>query len=496
MPRKPRLLPSDTSTASQRVAAGQNFQPGAHQTTAALREFPCGQCLPGCEAEESMADVRRLLTTDLTYSGFLDGLAARRLVATMLKTYKAAQTSPRWTQDPYLNKLGTGGERFSKVLSAIFDFSTNVEYCSARQRRVTDSKWIYCNAAQDGAAGTAPGTCARVFYSFLKQCPSCCLNVGLEARIEGAQHKPPSHHIGEITGSLMGMLLVPVLLSHTPALHYGMVTKQSHSVDAVAFNRDLAVLMEIKASPLVTLPIASDLTDPMTTDTDDGTREYDRHKLVDFIHRSAPLYFFVPHRNQRIPLGTPTTQSWPYDPVTAYMESVNAFLDYVSAWAELFDAFCVPKTERTGRVERVAYLTNGWGDEIDSNKTKPGLGRTDDLKKGTYQLLKYGAYYKDICKRRTLYSALLANLDPVNLWTEYLERLLDVRWTKEAHLTEVNNLYQVSRDRMYHLYEAIVAFNRPVLNEPRLRTIFDFDRAHTALVSGTLDTPLLEPWLA
>ncbi|MBI5479730.1 MAG: hypothetical protein HY906_12780 [Deltaproteobacteria bacterium] len=352
----------------------------------------------------------------------------------MLRSYVRSQGSPRWGSDPFLGRLGVGGARFSIVLSAIFDYVTNVEYCAVHQGRITDSKWIYCNAEKDGGGGTSPGTQARVFYSFLKQCPCCCLKVGLEARIEGAQHKPASHHIGEITGCLMGMVLVPVLASCDPPLKYAMVTKQSHSVDAVAFSRDLAVLFEIKASPLVTLPVAADLPRSMRKDTDAGSIEYTLHQLVDFQHESADLYFFIPHRDTRVPLGRATDPTWPYEPATAFVAGTDGFLDYLSAWAELFEAFAVPKTERTGRLEGVAYLTNGWGDEIDSNKTKPGLGRTDDMKKGTYQLLKYGAYYKDRCSRKALYSALLANLDPVNLWAEYLERLLDVRWARDQYV--------------------------------------------------------------
>lgn len=466
----------------------------AEKSGTALVQMPCATCLEGCEAEGQLRDLLRLLTTDLTFSKFLDGKSARKLIGTMLMSYKQSQESSRWITDPALKSLGQGGERLAKVLSAIFDYATNVEYCALHQRRITDSRWIYCNVERNGAGGTSENTRARVFYSFLKQCPSCCLSTGLGARIEGAQHKPASHHIGEITGSLMGMVLVPILASHDPPFVYAMVTKQSHSVDAVAFSNEQVVLFEIKASPLVTLPIAADLYRPLMKDSDRGSVEYTNHQLLDFQRENAQLYFFIPHRNARISLGTATTPAWPYEPATQFVGDPDGFLDYVSAWAELFQAFSVPKTMRTGRVEKVAYLTNGWGDEIDSNKTKPGLGRTDDLKKGTYQLLKYGAYYLDRCKRRALYATLLSNLDPVNLWAQYLERLLDVRWTKQKYVVEQASYYQVPTDRLHYLYQALVALNRPVINEPRLKSLFDFNRGHVAVVSGALDKPVLEPW--
>ena len=450
-------------------------------------DLPCRTCLPGCEAEAYMQDVLRLLTDDLTYSQFIDGKSARKLVAVMLRSYAASQNSTRWSNDEFLLRMGEGGKRASLVLSAIFDYVTNVEYCLKSLGRVTDTRWIYCNAAAKGKAR------AHVYYSFLKQCPYCCLRVGLGARIEKAQHKPPSHHIGEISGSLMGLLSAVVLASAEKPFKIGLVQKQSHSVDAIAYRDDTAILLEVKASPLVTFPLGSDLTAPLLRDAEDGSTEFEKHTLIDFPHSAAKLYFFVAHRDQKIDLGVPDTDDWPYPPATKFVSSVDGFLDYVSAWSELYSAFSVPKTERTGRIASVSYLTNGWGDEIDSNKTKPGLGRTDDLKKGTYQLLKFGAYYKDLCKRRTVYSALLANLDPVNLWSEYLARLLKVRWTKEDYIEKAGEYFKVPKDRLYYLYEAIIAFNRPVINDRRLEEAFDFERLHRALVDGKIN-PLLSEW--
>lgn len=479
------------------MAAGGRRPPEGLSSEGAnpLAGFPCLTCELGCEADAGVHDILRLLSTDLAYSQFLSARWTQRLVATMLEAYIRAQLSPRWSDDSFLRTMGERGQRLALCLSAIFDFVTNVEYCLSRLGRTTDEKWIYCNPARGGAAAPPSAPRARVFYSFLKQCPACCLTDGLRARIEGAQHKPASHHIGEITGTVMALLLHPVLLTASPPFKLGLVTKQSHSVDAVAFRPSTAILLEIKASPLVTLPLAADLPSQMLRTGAEGATQYGQHSLVDHRHDSLPLYFLIPHRDKRIDFGVPDGPDWPYPPAVRHMREPEQFLDYLSAWGELYAAFAVPKTKRTGRVERVAYLTNGWGDEIDSNKTKPGLGRTDDMKKGTYQVLKYGAYYKDLCKRRALYSALVANLDPVNLWAEYLERLLDVRWTKERYVTRAADHFRVSADRLYYLFEAIVALNKPVFNEPALHDAFNFDRAHEHLVTGRLQD-LLTGWAA
>jgi hypothetical protein len=90
-----------------------------------------------------------------------------------------------------------------------------------------------------------------------------------------------------------------VLQSNERPLTLGLIANQHHDVDAVAFRSDLAVLIEIKASPLVTFPLASDLTAPMLRATDGAQEpdvaavEYDRHSLIDFLYNNAPIYFFI-----------------------------------------------------------------------------------------------------------------------------------------------------------------------------------------------------------
>jgi len=56
-------------------------------------------------------------------------------------------------------------------------------------------------------------------------------------------------------------------------LDVGVISKQSHSVDAIAWRDDLLVLFEIKASPLVTYPVRVQLESPFTEEGDDGPVE-------------------------------------------------------------------------------------------------------------------------------------------------------------------------------------------------------------------------------
>lgn len=435
-------------------------------------------------ARDKIADLERLMDRSLTDTQYIDGRRASRLLAALLASHRDALKQPSLlADDPQLSRAADEGALFRLTLAAAFDLVTNVEYLHGR---VVNSKWIYCHR---------PGESPKVYFSFLKQCPRCCLDKGLGPRLEKAQHKPGSHHIGEITTTVTALLLQLVAAANKEPFAVATITKQSHDVDAVGFRDDLLVLFEIKSSPLATFPLSCSLRDPLYRETEEGREEYRQHALVDMRLDGADLRLDLPHRDWGVPLGQVDGDAWPYEPAIRFFRQPGSFLRYLSAWLELYYAYRTPKTSRRGRDVVLAYLTNGWGDEIDSNKTKPGLGRTDDIKKGTYQLIKFGAYYRDDAARLQVRSALVANLDPLFLRAEYVDKLTDVRWAFDSQFVRDGDDLRIRADLLKHLYDAIIAFNRPVLNDPLLRSLFDLDAVGAALADGRLDQ-FLAAWAA
>ncbi|HEX5608948.1 MAG TPA: hypothetical protein VFX45_02510 [Solirubrobacterales bacterium] len=433
----------------------------------------------GSGAEAKLNDLKRLADPALGATQYTDEHWAARFHSVLLNSYLAAQDNSRWSKDENLRRCRDDEMQLPLALAAIFDLASNIEYCRGR---VVSANWIYCNRDDRPER--------RAYYSFLKQCPQCCLDRGLERRISGAQHKPSSHHIGEITTTMTTLMLRLFAAAAPEPLVVAAILKQSHDVDAIAWDKDSLVLFEIKSSPMVTFPLVTTLDLPLTRETSAGVEEYGQHSLVDIPLDNRQVALSVPHRDLLMDLGSPEGPPWPYPQATALFTDEAVWLDYFSAWLELFYAYSIPKRLRTGREKVLPYLVNGWGDEIDSNKTKPGLGRTDDLKKGTYQLLKFGAYYRDDAKPPTVRSALVANLDPLFLREEYLDKLEKVRWSDESNFVLTGSNYQIAEDRLHYLYEAIMALNRSVLNDPYLATLFDFGNLQEALSAGTLGTML------
>jgi hypothetical protein len=320
----------------------------------------------------------------------------------------------------------------------------------------------------------------------------------LEPRLSGAQHKPTSHHIGEITATATAFFLTLLAASADRPLEVGVISKQSHDVDALAWRDDLLVLFEIKSSPLVTYPIRVKLTAPFTEPGDEGPVEIAQHKLIDVEFRTHEPSLYLANTGTDIPLGRPDAAEWPYPQLSKYISDPDGLLNYVEAWGEVFLGYSVPKVKRAGRQVVLGYLANGWGDEIDSNKTKAGLGRTDDIKKGTYQLLKFGAYYRDGCPNLAIRGALTANLDPLFMYADYMEKLIDARWAPASKFRPAARSpdYQEILERdLFYIYDAVLAFNRPMVNDKILTGSFDFTKMDTALLVGKLD-PVLKAWSA
>jgi hypothetical protein len=409
---------------------------------------------------EKIDDVVRLAELDLTKSEFVNGNAAKRLIDQLLESFVAASKCTRWTNDEFITRTPED-QRLSLFMAAIFDIVCNAEYL---HERVTNAKWIYCNRSDKNGR--------RAYLSFLQQCPSCSLDVGLSKRLEGAQHKPSSHHIGEISTTITALMLQRIFAATKPSLRLATITKQSHDVDLIAYCKEYIALFEVKSSPMVTYPLVYELQKPLLDAGADGPKEYRCHALVDVVPRDA-LKLFIPHRDIAIPLKGYGQKNWPFTSLEKYFNEVENIATWFSAWLELFDAYSIPKTERTGKNISLCYLVNGWGDEIDSNKTKPGLGRTDDIKKGTYQLLKFGAYYNDRASEIPVLGILTANLDPIFMRQAYLTKLEHIRWAENKLFVADAEDYRIKQSDLNYLYNALFTFNYSVINNPLLCDAFD-----------------------
>ena len=118
---------------------------------------------------------------------------------------------------------------------------------------------------------------------------------------------------------------------------------------------------------------------------------------------------------------------------------------------------------------------------MDDSKNAPGLDRSDDIKKGTYQMLKYGTSYKEKCSKGKLRSALLSNFMAVRGYERYFSEMKDVLWTKEKYsvvtdgLTKRHDVRAFQAGGVFNLYDAVMTLTTSVFRDGHIRQFASMD---------------------
>ncbi len=102
------------------------------------------------------------------------------------------------------------------------------------------------------------------------------------------------------------------------------------------------------------------------------------------------------------------------------------------------------------------------------------MDRTDDIKKGIYQVLKIAAAGKPKPSKMTVKTALLSNIHAVRHYDEYLRDLQDIVWT----LDETGKAQQVAdlppEKNLYNLFDGIITFTHSYVRDEWIARNFQF----------------------
>lgn len=88
------------------------------------------------------------------------------------------------------------------------------------------------------------------------------------------------------------------------------------------------------------------------------------------------------------------------------------------------------------------------------------MDRTDDIKKGIYQVLKIGS---SIRKETQLKTAIISNLPAYRHGKEYVEPFVDMLWGIEEDVEEMNGVASISRDKLRQVFDFIITIEEPIL---------------------------------
>jgi hypothetical protein len=363
------------------------------------------------------------------------------------------------------------------ALAAAFDLFVAAEYYGG----VTHGGWLYC-----------PLNEPLLLYPYTNTCPRCVL----ERRFEYHKaNKPKSGSIGAATSRLLCLFMKELFIRKGLSIE---ILRGSEPIDAIFVDNstlpETVFFAEIKASPLVTLPLAVP-SQRMTTGEDEASL-LGHHKSTDFsVLFGASLCLFLPgFENATSDWGSflyslgdkrdVKDQTWAYRGLKSLLDRPAFFDTYFLFWQSALESYQRRNPHPT------YWFTNGCGqpiprpelwprragtgfESVSDAKTSVGMDRTDDIKKGTYQVLKLGAEGKS--SRQFRYkTGIVSNIHAVRHFDEYLTSLKDIIWTRET-TGQVTTAGQLSPEtELYNLFDGIVALTKTYARDRWVMTVFDF----------------------
>lgn len=367
------------------------------------------------------------------------------------------------TINRYVSSLGC-------KLAALFDLFVSCEYYGS----IANKGWTYC-----------PSTPNMLLYAYTNACPRC---LGHDTFVYSKANKPESGQIGMITTEILCEMLIATFKYKG---HNVQIYKASEPVDVLVYEpkTNLMVVAEVKAAPLFTVPLGC-ICEKITEEID-GVLVDSSHSITDnpFV-RTSELFLFFPksaqHAENKFALDIDWTSEAPFfDAICKLIMKNNNFLDfYFSYWNEAYKAY-----EHKERSNAIYWLTNACGlptprpdnwpkrrsggyETISDSKTSVGMDRTDDIKKGIYQVLKLGAEYKP--KYENIKTALISNIHAIRHHSEYLQCIKDIIWTIDES-REINNWNQLPIDTpLYNLFDGIIALTQSDIRDAQLDSLFKF----------------------
>ena len=368
-------------------------------------------------------------------------------------------------------------------LAAAFDLMVAAEYYT----KITNKGWFYCPVSNN----------PLLIYPYTNTCPRCVLK---REFYHHQANKSPSGTIGRTTSRLLCVFLSKLfeINSRKLKIYHG-----AEPIDVIIYDEtnSTILLVEVKAAPLTTLPLAA-LTEVQTELGEDGEPTPCCHSPIDNSSlASSYLNLLIPKLENNdwnyelVSLGVKGTQAssnWVYEQITRVFNDKQLFYRYFQFWTIAYSAYSKDASGRGAVPEAVYWLTNACGqpnprpanwptrksekgyESVSDGKSSVGMDRTDDIKKGIYQVLKIAATGKPKKSKFTVKTALLSNIHAVRHYNEYLLELQDIVWTVDetGQAKEVADLS--SSKKLYNLFDGIITFTQSYIRDEWIEQNFKF----------------------
>jgi hypothetical protein len=224
--------------------------------------------------------------------------------------------------------------------------------------------------------------------------------------------KPGGRAIGEVGIKVIKALLRYVLAKSKAAATLREGGGKRGEFDLTLATPKLLVFVEVKAKPLIAYPV--------TVFFDTGVQAGQHRWLKPPLARASRLQLLVAATNQSIPLSKPSVENfrtWPLEDIANAVAQPAVVRVVIDNWFKHLAGYRMwegePPATRWHRFGCGNFAANDErGQRIEkrvaNTKELPGLDRTDDIKKGAAQLIKFSRFKFD-CQAEALRAILLGN---------------------------------------------------------------------------------------
>ena len=372
-------------------------------------------------------------------------------------------------------KISESNLHKGRYLAAAFDLLMTAEY----YKSVTVKNWHYC-----------PNDNPKIYYSFLNACPYCCLK---QKFVFTLGNKPQSGAIGRSSTFILSLVLDSYFQRTKTKIE---IKKSVEPVDLVLVDESNKQVFaaEVKSAPLTILPLFAE-TDELTAMEEGVITKVNAHEPISNTHFSSlPVSVGLPKsvagkwEFEFFKLeGLKNDKNWPYFEIAKLVRTTDFWEQYVRYWVASYETYKHRRRETLiywfsnacGSPQAVSGdwpdRRNGGGKEsISDSKTSVGMDRTDDIKKGIYQVLKVGADGKPFSKEYSLSVGIISNLDAARHFDEYLQNIQNVVWTLDPTGSAKKIRDLPPEQEVYNLFDGIVTFTKNIGRNEWLKQTFQF----------------------
>lgn len=362
------------------------------------------------------------------------------------------------------------------LFASSFDLLISAKYYSTLPHK----GWFYC-----------PTSVPRLFFHYTNCCPRHALN---NQFYFNPSAKPASGRIGAATSRLL-LLFYKTVFSKLGFKEE--ILKGKEPVDAVIVNREEKKILfaEIKASPLLTIPLSTK-SQHLTEEVKDKVVQSGHTSVDNTVLFEKDLEILVPKKEgnrwieRYYPIGKKRNASdskWGYRGFVDLLKNRSDFFgEYFGFWLESLKSYH-PKSH-----DAIFWLTNACGapnkipsdwairrrgegyETISDTKTSVGMDRTDDIKKGVYQVLKLGSLGKPFVSKWNYKVGLISNIHASRHFDDYLGSLKDIIWTldQSGKAKKISDL--PSDQALYNLFDGIITFTVTISRDDWINSIFSY----------------------